>query len=58
MEILAPAVAIYLITCLIVAGLLWKFGAPIRDFIERWLGPLFILVVLLLIGGFYALRFL
>ncbi|WP_415920386.1 YqaA family protein [Tateyamaria sp. SN6-1] len=38
----------------IVAGLLWKFGAPIRDFIERRLGLMFILFVLILIGGFYA----
>lgn len=42
----------------VVAGLLWKFGAPIRDFIERWLGPLFTAFVVLLIGGFYALRYL
>jgi len=42
----------------VVAGLLWKFGAPIRNFIERWLGPLFTAFVVLLIGGFYALRFL
>lgn len=42
----------------IVAGLLWKFGAPIRAFIERWLGPLFTAFVVLLIGGFYALRYL
>lgn len=42
----------------IVAGLLWKFGAPIRDFIERWLGPLFTAFAVLLIGGFYALRYL
>jgi len=42
----------------IVAGLLWKFGEPIRDFIERRLGLMFILFVLLLGGGFYVLRFL
>jgi len=42
----------------VVAGLLWRFGAPIRDFIERWLGPLFTAFVVLLIGGFYALRYL
>ncbi len=42
----------------VVAGLLWKFGAPIRDFIERWLGPLFTVFIVLLIGGFYALRYL
>ncbi len=38
----------------IVAGLLWYFGAPIRDFIERRLGLMFILFILLLVGGFLA----
>ena len=42
----------------IVAGLLWKFGAPIRIFIEKYLGLLFTLFVILLIGGFYAVRYL
>jgi membrane protein YqaA with SNARE-associated domain len=42
----------------IVAALLWKFGAPIRDFIERRLGLMFILFVVLLIGGFAAVRYL
>lgn len=37
----------------IVAGLLWKYGAPIRDFIERRLGLMFSLFVLLLIGGVF-----
>lgn len=36
----------------LVAALLWKFGAPIRDFIERRLGLMFILFCLLLVGGF------
>jgi membrane protein YqaA with SNARE-associated domain len=40
----------------LVAGLLWRFGAPIRDFIERWLGPLLIVFSILLIGSFIALR--
>ena len=40
----------------IVAALLWKFGAPIRDFIERRLGLMFTVFVLLLVGGFYALK--
>jgi membrane protein YqaA with SNARE-associated domain len=35
-----------------VAFLLWKFGAPIRDFIERRLGLMFSLFIVLLIGGF------
>lgn len=42
----------------IVAALLWKFGAPIRDFIERRLGLMFILFVVLLLGGFYVVKFL
>lgn len=42
----------------IVAALLWRFGAPIRDFIERRLGLMFTLAVALLLGGFAAARFL
>jgi len=41
----------------IVAWLLWKFGAPIRAFIEERLGIFFILFVVLLIGGFVLLKF-
>lgn len=40
----------------IVAGLLWKFGPPIRSFIERRLGLMFTLFIVLLFGGFYLLR--
>jgi len=36
----------------LVAALLWKFGEPIRDFIERRLGLMFIVFCVLLIGGF------
>ena len=42
----------------IVAWLLWKFGAPIRDFIERRLGLVFILFCVVLVGGFYLVRYL
>ncbi|MXQ07191.1 DedA family protein [Alphaproteobacteria bacterium GH1-50] len=42
----------------VLAALLWKFGAPIRTFIEKYLGLLFTLFVVLLFGGFYALRYL
>ena len=42
----------------LVAALLWKFGAPIKAFIDRYLGLLTIAFVLVLIGGFYAVRFL
>lgn len=38
----------------IVAGLLWKYGEPIRDFIERRLGLMFTLFIILLVGGFFA----
>ncbi len=39
----------------LVALLLWKFGAPIRDFIERRLGLVFIVFCVLLFGGFALL---
>jgi membrane protein YqaA with SNARE-associated domain len=42
----------------IVAALLWKFGSPIRDFIEKRLGLMFTLFVVLLFGGFYAVKYL
>ena len=42
----------------IVAALLWKFGTPIRDFIERRLGLMFTLFMALLLGGFLAVRYL
>ena len=38
-------------------GLLWWFGPPIRDFIERHLPVLTILFFVLLFGGFLAVRF-
>ncbi|WP_295315876.1 YqaA family protein [Roseobacter sp.] len=52
-SILARGIRFYL-----VALLLWKYGEPIRGFIERRLGLMFILFVLLLGGGFYALKYL
>ena len=52
-SILARALRFFL-----VAGLLWKFGAPIRGFIERRLGLLTIVFVVLLFGGFYLTRYL
>ena len=42
----------------IVAALLWRFGAPMRDFIERRLGLLFTIFVILLLGGFVVARYL
>ncbi|MEO0343527.1 MAG: YqaA family protein [Pseudomonadota bacterium] len=42
----------------VVAALLWFFGAPIKAFIEKYLGLLFTIFCLLLVGGFFLLRFL
>ena len=42
----------------ILAVLLWKFGPPIRTFIEKYLGLLFTLFVILLFAGFYVIRYL
>ncbi|SLN40307.1 SNARE associated Golgi protein [Aquimixticola soesokkakensis] len=42
----------------VVAALLWKFGAPIRDFIEKRLGLVFIAFCVLLVGGFVLLKYL
>lgn len=42
----------------VLAALLWKFGPPIRTFIEKYLGLLFTAFVVLLLGGFYVLRYL
>ena len=41
----------------LVAALLWKFGAPIRDFIEKRLSLVFSAFMLLLVGGFLALKY-
>lgn len=42
----------------LLAALLWKFGPPIRTFIERYLPQLTILFFVLLLGGFIAIRYL
>lgn len=47
-SIVARALRFYL-----VATLLWKFGPPIRDFIERRLGLVFTLFCVILVGGFF-----
>ena len=40
----------------LLAALLWKFGTPIRTFIERRLGLLSTLFMLFLIGGFFMVQ--
>lgn len=42
----------------VVAALLRTFGAPIREFIERYLGLVFTAFVVLLVGGFVLLKYL
>ncbi len=41
----------------LVAWLLKQFGEPIRQFIERYLGLLFTVFMVLLIGGFVAVKY-
>ena len=41
----------------IVAALIWKFGSPIRNFIEKYFNLLSILFIILLIGGFLLIRY-
>jgi len=41
----------------LVAALIWKFGAPIQVFIEKYLGWVCFGFLLLLIGGFVALKY-
>ena len=52
-SIVARAMRFYL-----VAGLLYFFGDPIREFIERRLTLVTTVFVVLLVGGFVAVRYL
>ncbi len=51
-SILARGLRFYL-----VAALLWRFGPPVKVFIERYLGPLFVAFCVLLVGSFWLIRF-
>ena len=42
----------------LVAILLWKFGEPMKAFIDKYFAPLTVLAGILLVGGFLALRYL
>ncbi len=42
----------------LVAGLLYLFGEPIRTFIEKWLAWLTTAFLILLVGGFFAVKYL
>jgi len=41
----------------IVAALLWKFGPPIRSFIEEKFGLVATVAIILLFGGFFMVRY-
>lgn len=41
----------------LVAGLLWKYGEPVRHFIEKHLGWVTLGFLILLIGGFVAIKY-
>ena len=41
----------------LVAALIWKFGSPIRNFIEKYFNLLSILFVVLLVGGFLLIKY-
>jgi len=41
----------------LVAGLLWKYGAPIKEFIDRNLGWITAIAFFIFLGGFYAVKF-
>lgn len=51
-SIIARAMRFYL-----VAALIWKFGAPIQNFVEKYLGWLTLLFLILLIGGFVVIKY-
>lgn len=42
----------------LVAALFWAFGPPIRAFVEKWLTLVTTLFVVMLIGGFVAIKYL
>lgn len=41
----------------VVAGLIWKFGPPIRDFIDKYFNLLTWVFMILLIGGFILIKY-
>ncbi len=43
---------------ILIGGLIWKFGEPIKDFIDRYFNILAILFTILLIGSFFIIKYL
>lgn len=42
----------------LVAGLIWKFGPPIKTFIDKYFNVLTIIFTVLLVGGFIVIKYL
>jgi membrane protein YqaA with SNARE-associated domain len=42
----------------LVAGLIWKFGPPIKSFIDKYFNLLSVVFIILLVGGFIAVKYL
>lgn len=58
MVFMAASIAARGLVFFVICGLLYFFGQPIRTFIERRLGLLFTLFLILLFGGFIAIKYL
>jgi membrane protein YqaA with SNARE-associated domain len=43
---------------LLISGLIWKYGEPIREFIDNYFNKLAILFTVLLIGSFVLIKYL
>ncbi len=41
----------------LIAGLIWKFGAPIKSFIDKYFNLLAIAFTVLLVGSFFLLGY-
>ncbi len=57
-EFLAASIIGRSLRFFVVAALIWRFGAPIRDFIDRYFNRLSIAFTVLLIGGFVVIKYL
>ena len=42
----------------LVAAFIWKFGAPVKGFIDRYFNIISIVFMILLIGGFVLIKYL
>lgn len=54
---LAASIAARSLIFFAIAGLLYAFGQPIREFIEKRLGLMFTIFLVLLFGGFIAIKY-